>query len=96
MNISVFFDAAVRWFTDQAVLLGLLAAFEATAALLIALLVVVRQRRRWALHDKDISKLKARLSALEASQYRAMMQSLNRPRSTDMARGEAVGAQQRK
>jgi hypothetical protein len=96
MNISVFFEAAVRWFTDQAVLLGLLAAFEATAALLLVLVVVLRQRRRWALHDKDISKLKARLSALEASQYRTIMQSLNRPRNTDVARGGAVGVQQRK
>jgi hypothetical protein len=83
MNISMFFDPALTWLTDQAVLLALLAALEATAALLLASTVVIRQRRRWALHDKEISKLKARLSALEASEYRAMMQSLNRPRNTD-------------
>jgi hypothetical protein len=96
MNISVFFDAALRWFTDQAVLLGLLAALEATAALLLAFTVVIRQRQRREIHDSDISKLKARLSALEASQYRTMMQSLNKPRNTDVGRGVAVGAPQRK
>jgi hypothetical protein len=83
MNISMFFDPALRWFTDQAVLVALLAALEATAALLLAFTVVIRQRRRWEIHYSDISKLKARLSALEASEYRRIMQSLNRPRNTE-------------
>ena len=79
MSVPAFFDGLLPWMTEHAVFLLLLATFEATAALLLAFAAILRQRRSRARLKKTISRLTARLSALEASENRGMMQSLNRP-----------------
>src|SRR5947199_10610480 len=73
-------------FVEHAVFLLVLATFEATAALLFAFAAIRGQRRSQGRYNKEISRLTARLSALEACEHRRMIQSLNRPQpSSDTA-----------
>src|SRR5215211_6681870 len=79
MDVSIL-DRSLMWVTEHPVFLLFLATFEATVALLLAFAAIRRQRRSQARYNKEITRLTARLSALEACEQRRMMQSLNRPR----------------
>jgi hypothetical protein len=80
MSSPTFLDRLLPWMAEHSVFLLLLATLEATAALLLALAAIRRQRRSQARYNKEITRLTARLSALETCEQRRMMQSLNRPR----------------
>jgi hypothetical protein len=82
MSSPTFLDHLLPWMMEHSVFLLVLATFEATAALLLAFATIRRLRRSHTRYNKEISKLTARVSALEACEHRRMMQSLNRPRPT--------------
>jgi hypothetical protein len=77
MDASTLVDLAVSWFTTQIALLAPHATWGAAAALLLVLAVLVRRRRRRALRE-ELGALKERVDALEASEYRRVMQTLSR------------------
>ena len=79
MSSPTLLDHLLLWMVEHAVFLLVLATFEATAALLFAFAAMRGQRRSQGRYNKEISRLTARLSALEACEHRRMMQSLNRP-----------------
>ena len=80
MSDATFLDHLLLWMTEHSVFLLVIATFEGTAALLLAFAAVSRQRRSHARYRKEITRLTARLSALETCEQRRVMQSLNRPR----------------
>jgi hypothetical protein len=77
MDASTLVDLALSWFTTQIALLALHAPLGVAAALLLVIALLVRRRRQRALRD-ELSRLKGRIDALEASEYRRVMQTLNR------------------
>jgi hypothetical protein len=66
----------VTWFTNQ---LGLLRPLEVAAALFLVVVVFKVHRQNRALH-RQLIKLKARVDALQAEDYRTLMRSLNKQR----------------
>jgi hypothetical protein len=77
MDASTVIDLALSWTTNQIALLAPHATLGAAAALLLVLAVLIRRRRHRALRD-ELSRLKGRVVALEASEYRRVMQALSR------------------
>src|SRR5215470_10376729 len=83
MDYSTLSDVVLTWVTDQVVLLRPFAILGAAAASLIAITIVQGYRRARALRA-ELARVNARIDAMEAADYRKLMQSLRRPIDVDM------------